>query len=60
MDNVTFAVLNSDNKLTYRYPLEKELRTIGKIRGAYVIGLFDCCRTNVHPALRGGSEEADN
>ena len=29
---------------------------IGKIPGAYVIGIFDCCRSNVHPALRGGPD----
>jgi hypothetical protein len=60
MDTMTFAVLNADTKLTYRFPLEKELRTIGKIPGAYVIGIFDCCRTNVDPALRGGHDAPDD
>ena len=59
MDNTVYATLNADTKATYRFPLEQQLRTLSKIPGAYVIGLFDSCRTSVHPALRGGPGEPD-
>ena len=57
MDNMTYAVVNSDNKDKYRFALEAQLRTLGRIQGAYVIALFDCCRMKVHPDLRGPSAE---
>ena len=53
MDLFTFAMLNSDSKDKYRFPLERQIRALGKIEGAYVIGVFDCCRSNVHQLLRG-------
>jgi len=44
MDNYTFIVLNDVDPRKYRFPLEKFLRTLGTIPGAWVVGLFDCCR----------------
>ena len=52
MDNLTNALLNADNKENYRFPLEAQLRALGRIEDAYVISIFDCCRSRVHPALR--------
>ena len=54
MRNFTYAVCNSATKSArVQYPLEKQLRTIGYIDGAYVIGIFDCCREEFTPAMRG-------
>ena len=60
MDVFTFAMLNAETKAKYRFPLENQIRTLGKIEGAYVIGVFDCCRTHVHPSLRGNEIKSDN
>ena len=59
MENTLYALLNSDEKTKYRYPLEQEVRNLSKIPGAYVIGLFDCCRARVPKDLRGGPGEPD-
>lgn len=55
MDNFTNVLLNADTREKYRFPLEMHLRTLGKIEDTYVIAVFDCCRSRVHPALRGGA-----
>ena len=54
MDNTTFAVLNDPNAKKWKFPLEKFLRTLGTIPGAWVVGLFDCCRERLSNDLRGG------
>ena len=40
MDNTTHCVVNGARM----YPLEKQLRTIAKQDGSYVVAVFDCCR----------------
>ena len=35
------------------FPLEQQLRTMGNQNGAYVIGVFDCCRANFEQPTRG-------
>ena len=55
MDLFTYAMLNADTDDKYRFALEQQLRTLGRIEGAYVIAVFDCCRSHVHPALRRGN-----
>ncbi len=52
MDNFTNALLNADNKENYRFQLETQLRALGRIEDAFVISIFDCCRSRVHKALR--------
>jgi len=59
MDLFTFAMLNANTKDKYRFPLEQQLRTLGRIEGAYVIAVFDCCRSHVNPALRGNGVQPD-
>ena len=45
MDNGTTAILlNSDNPKKVHWNMELLLRTLGTQEGAYVVGLFDCCR----------------
>ena len=36
------------------YPLEKQLRILGLLRGSYVLGVFDCCRAEFTVPTRGG------
>lgn len=40
MDNSTYCVLNGARM----YPLEKQLRSLAKADGSYVVAVFDCCR----------------
>jgi len=51
MLNVTYALLNDARKP--RFPLEKLLRNLGTNHGAFVIGVFDCCREKFVEASRG-------
>ena len=46
-DNNLWAQLNEE----MIYPLEKQLRSLAKIQGSYVIGLFDCCREKMAGGL---------
>jgi len=55
LDGFTFPVLNDVKKM--RFPIEKFLRTLGTNPCAYVVGVLDCCRSKITPALRG---EANN
>ena len=47
--NFTDIITNGGEK--FRYPLECILRAIGKIKGAFVFSLFDCCRERVTDEL---------
>ena len=40
MDNCTYCVLNGPRM----YPMEKQLRSLAKADGSYVVTVFDCCR----------------
>ena len=54
MNNTTFAVCNEALRAAkVWYPLEKQLRMLAGIKGAYVVGVFDCCRAVITPAMRG-------
>ena len=43
-----------------RYPLEKQIRTLGREEGAYTLGIFDCCRENLPVKMRGGMTPHEN
>ena len=45
---------------TKRYPMEKMLRSIAKMDGSYVMGLFDCCRERIVAEPSRGGGEADD
>ena len=47
-ENMTEIITNGGKK--FKYPMEKILRNLGKMKGAYVFSLFDCCREKVKPA----------
>ena len=53
MFNVTYALLNDADARRPRFPLESLLRNLGTSPGAFVIGVFDCCRENFVEASRG-------
>jgi hypothetical protein len=42
------------------FPLEKSLRTMGKMKGSYVISLFDCCREKIAEKEFRGAGHSDN
>ena len=44
MDNYTLMVVNDKDIRKRTYPLEKMLRSMAKIKGSYVVSVFDCCR----------------
>ena len=57
MDNCTYAVVNGSRM----YPLEKQLRTIAKQDGSYVVSVFDCCREKMQvQAMRGSGGAGDD
>ena len=41
------------------YPLEGNLRALGAVPGAYVVGVFDCCRAAFDQPDRGTGVQAD-
>ena len=54
MNNTTFAVCDKGTRAARAwYPLEKQLRMLAGIKGTYVVGVFDCCRAAITPAMRG-------
>ena len=53
MQNLTFALLNDADARRPRFPLETFLRNLGMNPGAFVIGVFDCCREKFVEASRG-------
>ena len=58
--NYTYAVLNNPDPRRWRFPLEMHLRTLGTIPGAWVVGVFDCCRENfVLPGRDSGNGDND-
>ena len=58
MDNMTYAVCNHADKASkIRYPLQQRLKALSQLPGAYVCGIFDCCRERISPAMRGGFED---
>jgi len=58
MENFTFAVVNEIKKA--RFPLEKFLRVLGTTPGAYVLGVFDCCREKFSAEMRGPNDKTNN
>ena len=44
-----------ENKLIYN--IEKSLKGLGEMDGAFVVAIFDCCRENYEDLTRGGMEE---
>ena len=61
LNGLTEAVCNqSESSKKVFYPLEAQLRALGAKPGAYVIGVFDCCRAEFTIPERGvGVQEAD-
>jgi len=55
--NYTYAVLNNPDPRRWRFPLEMYLRTLGTNPGAWVVGVFDCCRENFTLPGRGNGDE---
>lgn len=56
MNNTTFAVCNKATKREFAwYPLEKQLRSLAGLKGAFVVGIFDCCREDFSEAMRDGT-----
>lgn len=59
MTNMTEVVCNGgqnkgkQSRPHAKYRLERQLRNIGKEKGAYVLGIFDCCREQLTDAMRG-------
>ena len=61
MDNMTYAVCNENTKASkIRYPLQQRLKALSQLPGAYVCGIFDCCREAISLAMRGGKNDNDN
>ena len=59
MDNTTYAVCNEGTKSSkILYPLQQRLKSLSQLPGAYVCGIFDCCREAISPAMRGGFKSA--
>ena len=54
MDNMTYAVCNQADKKTI-YPLQGQLKALSQEPGAYIIGIFDCCREKITQDMRGNS-----
>ena len=54
MDNTTFAVMNDSDAKRWKFPLELFLCTLISTPGAWVVGIFDCCRERISNAMRGG------
>ena len=54
-DNYSFAMLN-EAKL---FPLEQQVRVLARMKGSYVIALFDCCREKAKTGLGHGSSSSD-
>ena len=45
-ENMTKAVCNQDDK-KFLYPLQGQLKALSQEHGAYIIGIFDCCREKI-------------
>ena len=55
MDNTVHIVCNGGVRPSkYIYPLQHRLNSLAKETGCYVLGIFDCCREKMKPAMRGG------
>ena len=54
-ENMTKAVCNQDDK-KFLYPLQGQLKALSQEPGAYIIGIFDCCREKITKKMRGNSE----
>ena len=46
MDTMTYAVCNSADK-KFLYPLQGQLKALSQETGAYIIGIFACCREKI-------------
>ena len=56
----TKAVCNEgDKRGRVFFPLESNLRSLGKTPGAYVVGLFDCCRAGFEEPNRGAGDQVE-
>lgn len=53
MDNCTYSIHNRTDR-RWKYPLEKQLRTLARADGSYVVGVFDCCRERFTQAQTRG------
>lgn len=61
LQNVTKAVCNKpDLRNRVFYPLESNLRVLGTRPGAFVIGLFDCCRSKFTRQMRSCVQDEAN
>jgi hypothetical protein len=59
MQNMTKVVCNTAaRRARIFYPLEANLRALGHKKGAYVMGVFDCCRAAFVDPHRGGGQQA--
>ena len=56
MDNHVHMVCNGGARASkYIYPLQHRLNCLAQETGCYVLGIFDCCREKLVPAMRGGA-----
>ena len=58
MDNCTYSIHNRTDR-RWKYPLEKQLRTIAKAEGSYVVAVFDCCREKLRLEQMRGLKNLD-
>ena len=49
MDGTTRIVLNINEGKKTPYPIETQLRLLGRVKGVYVMGVLDCCRSPITP-----------
>ena len=49
MDGTTQIVLNINEGKKTPYPIETQLRLLGRVKGVYVMGVLDCCRSPITP-----------
>ena len=52
----TFAVTNEEPKKNkiIKFPLEAQMRKLGGEKGAFVLGILDCCREKLNEQNRAG------
>ena len=55
MENQTYIVCNSAEKIGWRYNIEANVRIIGSNQGTYCVAIFDCCREHFVTGSRGGA-----
>ena len=44
MTAMTEMLINTDNKKKWKFQIERYMRTLSIVPGAFVVGILDCCR----------------